>query len=206
MPTRPSSELTADLHAEGKRVRDFLARAESLHDSGALEADDLVLAYEGALLSWCTAVERTLEDLFLGLLAGAIAPQPGNTVTPLIGVTSIEVAHGVVTGTRRYVDWLPLNEVEKRAKVFFADGKPFDCFENDDLRAVERLHTIRNAIAHKSGAALETFHKKMVQPEAIPLAERAPAGYLRGIHTGSQSRMELLMAQTAISIRKLCGT
>lgn len=205
-PIRQSSDLTASLHAEGKRVRDFLTRVESLYASGVLNAADVELAYEGALLSWCTAFESALEDLFLGLLVGTIAPQSGTVVTPLIGVSSIDIAHGVVTGTRRYVDWLPLTEVTRRAQIFFKESRPFDCLESEDLRAVERLHVIRNAIAHKSGAALQTFHNKLVGPVSIPPDECAPAGYLRGVHTGSQSRIEHVMTQTAISMRKLCGS
>jgi hypothetical protein len=115
------------------------------------------------------------------------------------------IVHRVLAGTSRYVDWLPYDRTVKRATAFFPSGRPFVDLASSDARAMERLATIRNAIAHESGHALRVFHKDFVDGRGLPPDQSTPAGYLRGQHTAAQTRFAFLLADAVSAFSRLCS-
>lgn len=154
---------------------------------------DAERAYSGALLEFFAYYERAIEELFLGLIDGRVVSGRAS-VRPLASVTSPAVARKLVFGGRSYADWLPYDDhLKRRAKLFFAKGDPFTRISETDRRALGEFVIVRNALAHQSRAALKLFEQRVIGGRPLPPREQKPEGYLRGIHTAGQTRMNLLL-------------
>src|SRR5262245_7763058 len=94
--------------AYAARLRTFeraRRKLERLYIEGHIARHDAGLFYEGIFLRSVTSFEGLMEDLFVGLLAGAIIP--GKDVRPRVTFRSHAVARDVMLGGRAFVDWLP---------------------------------------------------------------------------------------------------
>lgn len=204
MPAAPSESIAKEISSKARGLDLFLARAERSRIDGMLSSSDVERIYAGAFLEIHAFVERSIERLFVGLLRGRLkSSAPG--VKPLINVNSDRVAYAVVSSERAYSDWLPYQRFTiRRAKSFFSSGKPFTLLENADTAVFEDSLIIRNAIAHQSSSALRAFRSRLVEGKSLPPREQKPSGYLRGIHTIGQTRMENHVGRLVIAMNKLC--
>lgn len=200
---KPAADVATALGGRARSIELHVRRLDRARDSGHLTVRDLDIGYAGAFLTWCTSVEGSLERLFVGLLVGRLELRAN--VRPLIGVRSDRVAHAVVRGERSYVDWLPFDRTSRRAVSFLAGGRPFSELANAHVKAFERSHKIRNAIAHESAHALKVFQKEFVVGRGLPPWQERPGGYLRGQHAGNQKRLEFLMSESLLAVRSLCS-
>jgi hypothetical protein len=145
--------------------------------------------YEGLFVSVFTAFESFVEELFVGLLVAGGRKETG-VVVPRVTVRSYSVARQLVFGLgRRYADWLPYDQTEQRAVLFFRGGRPFANLRKDaadpsvgSVRDVlDRGVVIRNAIAHKSEHSLARFERDVLRGTPLGPRERTAAGFLRGV-------------------------
>jgi hypothetical protein len=202
---RSSSVIGDEIASRARGLDLFLQRTERLHRERRLSRGDVERAYSGGFLEFYAYAERSLERLFLGLLRGRLT-SPHRGVRPLIMVNSDVIASAIVTGDRAYADWLPYGRyTAKRAEAYFSGGRPFSLLDKVDLGAFERAGVVRNALAHQSGSANRIFEDKMVIGKSLPPDQRRPAGYLRGIHTIGQTRMNFMLSDVSLAFRKLCG-
>jgi hypothetical protein len=167
-----------------------------------LTTSDLDLGYSGAFLAWCTSLENSLESLFLGIVMKRYTHGP--RVRPLVEIRSERVAQAVVRGGRKYVDWIPFDFTNDRAKAFLSAGLPFSELPNAQVRALERTFKIRNAIAHSSSHSSRVFKKEFVDGQNLPRWQHRPGGYLRGQHAGTQKRADVLIAEGLEAVTRLC--
>ncbi len=109
-------------------------------------------------------------------------------------------------GGRAYVDWLPYHFTDKRADAFFRGGCPFSNLEKAEKRMLERMITIRHAVAHQSRSALNKFEKEVIGATPLLRAERTPAGFLRSVFRTAppQTQYEEIAGTCAMLARKLC--
>lgn len=176
---------------------------ERLAAGGELGQADLRRVYAGAYLSFYTYTERSIERLFLGLLMERFDLVG---VRPLVDVRSELVARAIVVGGRSYADWLPLERhTVPRAQAFLSQGKPFSEVPRADIRTLDRVSIVRNALAHESSHALRQFRKAFTRDRPIPPDQRSPAGYLRGQHALGTTRLSNFFAETVDVFRRLCG-
>ena len=183
----------------------YLQRMERLFLDGTVTRQDVERAYSGGLLEFHAFLERSIERLFVGLLRSRLVHSSAR-VRSLIAVESDAVAHNIIIGERRYVDWLPFEgRTMKRARAFFASGLPFCNLDSADQASFDELSTVRNALAHQSAPALRKFEKKFIDQKLIPPAQHRPTAYLRGPHTVGQSRMNYLLSRAVVTMNKLCG-
>ena len=180
------------------------AKFERLLLSGSLTRHDVCLFYEGIFLRTVTCFERLLEELFVGLLTGAVTSAPN--VRPRVIFRSPAVARDVMLGGKRYVDWLPYSYTEKRAEAFFRGGEPFSKLTKPEKNSLERMLTIRHAVAHQSRSARKKFENGVIGTSPLLPAERTPAGFLRSIFRAMppQTQYEDIAATCALLARKLC--
>jgi len=181
-------------------------KMEALLKSGVIVRRDIEQVYEGLFMSSITSLENWLENLFIGLMVGKITYR-SCSVVPRVSFNSDRIARDVTFGERSYLDWLPYKKYTvKRAKAFFRNGAPFTNLDNNDMKKLEVLYIIRNAIAHKSQHSLSLFEREVIGSISITLQERKPAGYLRGIFriTPSQTRYENLIAEMVSTVNKIC--
>jgi hypothetical protein len=200
---RPASKVADEVAARARSLNAYVDRLERLYGRRELGRPDLNRAYAGALIAFHTYVERSLERLFLGLVMRRFTR---TGVRPLVVINSERVARAVVNGGRRYVDWLPYEQLTlPRAEAFLSKGHPFVDLEKDDRRSLENLRVIRNALAHESSHALRMFRQRFTEGKALPPDQVTPTGYLRGRHAGSQSRLAFMLTDTVHVFARLCG-
>jgi hypothetical protein len=201
---RPASKISDEFAARLRTFERARAKFEKLLTAGKVSRHDLNLFYEGIFLRTVTSFEALMEELFVGLLCGGITPPPN--IHPRVVFKSIVVAREVVLGGRAYVDWLPYHYTEKRASAFFRAGLPFSKLDNTDTKALERMLTIRHAVAHQSQSARRKFEDQVIGAAPLLPAERTPAGFLRSVFrvTPPQTQYEDIAATCALLARKLC--
>ena len=158
---------------------------------------DVSSIYEGLFLSATASFEAFLEDLFVGLLVNRGLVSARANIHPRVIVKSHYVARDLITGDRKFVDWLPYDLTRKRADAFFTGGRPFSLLPRDLEDDIEKCRRIRNAIAHQSRYAAGVFDRNVIGALPLPPRERVPAGYLRSLLTAApqQRRYEYLVAR-----------
>ena len=198
-----SSKVATDVAARAKGLDRYLKKIEKLRIKGRLVDRDTERAYTGGFLEFHAYLERSIERLFLGLLQGRLQSSD-NSVRAKISVRSHEVTAAIVKGERSYVNWLPYgHHTKRRARAYFAGGRPFDRLDKADLSALEEAAIIRNALSHESASALRLFKSRFVATKNLPPRQHRPAGYLRGSHAFGQTRMCYYLAQGVSIISKL---
>lgn len=111
------------------------------------------LAFLRAFLAW----ETFLEQSFVLYLAGQKPPRglaPKRYAFPPDHQTAIS---WVIPEGRRYARWTVPGEVWARAERFFQGGRPFVRVLRGNQQVLDEAHLIRNAIAHESPSARQTF-------------------------------------------------
>lgn len=121
------------------------AKIEQLFNRGLLVRRDVERVYEGLYLDAIASLELSLEELFIQILTGR---GPSRSVVARVTFRSGQVARDVMLGgERKYLDWLPYERTEKRAKAFLRSGEPFTNIGTSNKRTIEELLSIRHAIA-----------------------------------------------------------
>jgi len=180
-------------------------KMETLLGKSIIVRRDIEQIYNGLYLDAVCSFERFIEVLFIGLLVGRFN-HPSSHVIPRVTFKSDMVARDVVVGGNRYVDWLPYDRTEQRAKAFFRNGLPFTSFQSQDKQRIEQIFYIRNAIAHKSNYSKKIFERHVIGSISIAPRDRNPAGFLRTKFRISpvQTHYENLIVQMANIAIKLC--
>ena len=198
-----AARVADEVASRGRGIRMYVARMERLFADGNLTEVDLRRVYAGAFLTFHTYFERSLERLFIGLLMSRFTK---SDVRPLVNPASDQVAHAIVIGARRYVDWLPFERnTLPRAHAYFSGGRPFSALGQGDRASLKDLGLIRNALSHESSHALRQFHRRFVDGKGLPPEQRRPPGYLRGRHNVQASRLEYHIANAEQVFARLCA-
>ena len=194
---RSPTTLVDELVGHYRRLEGVRKKWEKLYFSKVLPRYQIELAYTSLYLDAVVTFERFVETLFVGYLSRRFRLPNGSFVR--VYINSDTVAREVVLGGNSYVDWLPYERyTSKRAKAFFRNGKPFASLSKDELKILQEVLTIRNAIAHKSKHALRMFEQDVIGGLALVGRERTPAGYLR-------SQFRAAPAQTHEFSWQVCG-
>jgi hypothetical protein len=202
--TRPLSSIAADVNSRATGMRNYVNRMERLYLEGFLSQSDLHRVYAGAYISFYSDLEQFIERAFMGLLMNRLRSDD-LTVRPLVDIKSNTVAHAVIRGDRKFVDWLPYETFTmQRAKAFFSGGRPFADLGKTERKALERANVMRNAIAHSSSQAKRRFLKVFTDGKPLPPDQLKPAGYLRGQHARNQSRLDYMFGEAVNVMRVLC--
>lgn len=203
--SRPATALSDAYTARLRTFERARAKLERLLLSGHVTRHDVSLFYEGIFLRTVTSFEALMEELFVGLLVGGLGP--ARNVHPRVTFQSHAVARDVLLGGRTYVDWLPYHHTDKRADAFFRGGCPFSNLDNADKQRLERMITIRNAVAHQSRSAREKFERQVIGTAPLLPVERTPAGFLRSVFRVApvQTQYEEIAGTCAMLARKLCS-
>ena len=124
----------------------------------------------------------------------------------LMAATSREALMQILLQGNAFMNWLPFNNTEKRAKIYLKDGRPFTELNDGDKSQLKTITVIINAIAHKSPYALSEFENTVIGSMPLLHNERNPAGFLRSRITSgpAQSRFEVYMGQLGKCAGLLC--
>jgi len=179
---------------------------ERLFHQNVIKKKDLELVYKGLFLDAVTSFELFFEQLFIGLLTKNLT-HSSRSVNPRVMFKSRKVCREVILGERSYVDWIPYNFTEKRAKSYFTNGLPFTFLDKTEKDNIQDIQTIRNAIAHSSNYAIKKFEREVLSGVSLPRRESTPVGYLRHVFISAppQTRYEKHIIDIALIARKLTG-
>ena len=167
---------------------------------------DIIQGYAGLYLDLFTEFEGLIENLFIGILSGAVSPN-NTIVRRKITIKPVSKIESVLLGEKRvYMDWLPYDSTIKRANIYFDGGKPFTLLSIREKEKIKDYHKIRNAIAHKSKKTRNDFLKIINGLTLLPI-ESTPQGYLRNIPNAStgQTQLEIIGNELTIISHKLCN-
>ena len=186
---------------------DTRKRMESLYDNGHLRDRDIGAVYESLFLRAVVGFEEFCEQLFFEILKKRVRYKL-KEVSPRIPTCSNFVLRQILLQGKSYLDWLPYDHAERRAKLYLTGGRPFSTLESSDRQMIQTIVIIRNAIAHSSGYSRLKFRKHVIKDETLLASEKSPSGFLRSqlTRTPLQRRFEIYAAELGAISAKICGT
>ena len=190
----PSTELKA-LQRKLQNLDYTRKRMEDLHRLRRIRKRDLDSVYEALFLRAVTSFESFVEELFIAILERRTKYHKSRKVVLRMTADSRESLMGIVYQNYDYLNWLPFDKTEGRARLYFLDGKPFTEIKDPDRTVIKTISTIRNAIAHKSHHSIQQFEKKVLGSRSLLRGERTPAGFLRSKVHSSGNAFEVYIGE-----------
>lgn len=181
------------------------SKMEALLSSAQVDLQDIEHTYAGLYLELFTNFEALIEELFLGLYSGVYI-STSYTVIRTSRITPRNQIQPIIYAGKNYIDWLPYDKTEDRAKKYFKSGVPFNALSASEKKTLENYHVIRNAIAHKSSHSLKKF-MELISPLTLLPTEKTPTGYLRSKPSGTlgQTQFEIAVIELKLLSAKLCS-
>jgi hypothetical protein len=153
---------------------------ESLLAAHELVVTDCELIYESAFLNAIARFEALLNSVLEEFVCGAPSARTGHYA--LIKPRSRAGFQEILTGGRPYIDLLPYKDCVEISKRFLNDGKPFSDVDETDRNILAQALLVRNAIAHRSDAALARFRKDVNGVTLLLAHKQFPGAYLRRVY------------------------
>src|SRR4030067_1133454 len=199
------STLSNNFNSYIKSLERTRRKIESLFSQGDLSRREIEQIYGSLFLHVVIDFESFIENMFLGLLTNRFKIKKSKIV-PRVRFQSDIIARDVVLGGKRYVNWLPYEETENRAKIFFRNGLPFKSLDNNEIENLKNIHCIRNALAHRSRYSMQKFEKQVVGSMPLTKREKSPGGFLKSHFriSPTQTRYENLVSEMSTIVAKLC--
>ncbi|MDP2918948.1 MAG: hypothetical protein Q8O43_01850 [Dehalococcoidia bacterium] len=148
------------------------------------------LAFLHLFLAW----EDFLEQSFIRYMCGATT-SVGYSPKRFISPTALSHALQIVqTRNRSYADWTDIDEVMNLARLYFANGDPYDSALRPMLVDFKHMNTIRNSIAHRSGTSQTKLRD----------TTRGLVGYLPRKLTAGVLLMTLVPTENITFLEKYC--
>jgi hypothetical protein len=119
---------------------------------------------EMAFLRCFGAWEAFLEESFLLYLQGKSAPSGKMPKSYVLRATRTVAEQIVLPDGKKYAGWANAQHVMDRAERFFKGGEPYSGALRSQQAKLQRIETIRNAVAHSSTYSLGNF-KNLVRQE-----------------------------------------
>ncbi len=198
------SRLSRDYAISIKSLEATRCKVETLLIRGELTVSDTEQVYAGLFLDAFTEFEALIEDVFLGILSGT---HSSTTSKRRIKIIPVSLTREILFEGKQYLDWLPLDKhTHKRAKRFLDNGVPFSTLTAAEEKNLERLHFLRNAVAHKSDNAKVKFEASIQHLNLLP-QEKTPTGYLRSKPQGSSgpNQYQIAVSDLESLAQKLCA-
>jgi hypothetical protein len=173
---RPS-ELGATYRAAVKHLRSCCLRVEELLLAKQIGVRDCELIYESAFLNAIARFEGLLNGLLEEFVCGPRSTLKGKY--PLIATRSRGAYRKVLTRGRAYVELMPYDRCTEIAKYYLNSGRPFTDIDAADVTILKQAVLVRNAIAHRSDAAMMRFRTDVSGVEVLPVQRRFPGVLLR---------------------------
>jgi hypothetical protein len=159
------------------RLTNSRARADELLVASDIGIRDCELLYEATFLTGMAAFEDTLGEMLIEMVSGHKGSRAGNSC--LITARSRDVLRTIMLGDDDYLKILPIDNIITLASRFLKPPIPFDIPDLGDRSRLSDALRIRNAIAHRSPFALDTFRKKVMGVGTLAANRRYPGPFLR---------------------------
>ena len=175
---RASGGGAAKLLARIDRLGNCCLRLEKQFKSGRLRVTDVELVYSSCFLSIWSYWVAFLEDSLYNCVCGPAAPHQERL--RLVSLSSRDALKSILLfPTKKYVGIDSLEDAEALASLFIQDGHPFAMVSPTYRTLLKQAACIRNAIAHQSDFAVESFQRKVPGVSSLPVGRRTPGAFLR---------------------------
>lgn len=199
---QPSTDLLAKYQRRLLETTWTANNVRSAFSTGVLVRRDVDKVYRGLYMQAVVRLERTLEDLLIGLMSENIS-HPRAT-TPHQKFASKKVASHILN-RGRYEDLLPIEKLEKVSQIFFVTaGNPFMNCPGAIKQEMVKVLTIRNYIAHESRFSEEKWRSNVVLPTILPVGRRDLLAYFQHTHAGAIDKFEFHMGEMLKCVRYFC--
>lgn len=160
-----------------KRTRRLLGRQIELLQLQKIPKTDLESIYELSFMNVFVAFENDLIELFKTNLL--MTHGRSGKVRSLYRPNSRPAADKLLLGTNKHFQILPVDQMEKIARVYLKDGGPFVALSLVQKTGLGKAIAIRNHIAHKSPSSRKAFQTKVLSQINLPKSSFSPGYYLR---------------------------
>ena len=197
-----SEHLTA-FQNRSRRARRFLGRQVVFHAQGILPKTELEEVFELTFLNVFTSFETQLSEV---MKTNMMMEYAGNGhVRSLVRPRSRAQAGRLLQGAGRYIQLLPIEQLEKVASVFLKDGGPFTVLSEGAKSELRKSYAIRNHIAHRSEDSKKTFRKKILDQVNLPARRHSAGYYLKSQITGSRTYFDHHSAELGRVLQTFCA-
>jgi len=183
-----------------RRIEDELSRKH-------LRVTDAELVYGSSFLAVCSQWESLLGEVIFESVVGAKSRKPGNQryATFYSRQKFLDV---LLFPDKDYVSIPNMKRADALASLFVQDGKPVSVVTEQNRTFLQQAVYIRNAIAHQSSYAIDTFRTKVPGVNALPRSKRSPSAFLRHEFrvSPSQRRYEIYFAAFQSAAHEIAGS
>jgi hypothetical protein len=160
-----------------RKTRFLLARQIKLTTEQKVPKTELEAIYELCFMNVFVAFENDLTEL---LKTNLLMKHGGDgKLRSLYNPNSRPAAEKLLLGTNRYFQLLPVEQMEKVARVYLKNGGPFVTLTSSQKNELGKAAAIRNHIAHKSAESKKTYKKKILSHVILPKSSFSPGYYLK---------------------------
>ena len=160
-----------------KKTRRLLSRQINLSHAGHIPQTELESIYELSFMNIFVAFENDLTELLKTNLL--LKHGSDGRIRSLYLPNSRPLAEKLLLGTNRYFQLLPVEQMEKTAKIYLKNGGPFVLLNSNQKGEISKSIAIRNHIAHKSPESKATYQKKVLVHASLPKRSFSPGYYLK---------------------------
>jgi hypothetical protein len=184
-----------------RTTRRLLSRQLEFFRQGNLPRRELESIYELAFLKVFISFETQLVELFKTNLMMAV--DANGRIRSNFPVNSRSQAGRLLLGTGRFLQLLPVEQMERLAKVYLKNGGPFVSLDQNQKSVIAKA--IRNHIAHRSLDSKASYQKKVLSNVILPRSSSSPGYYLRNSMTGSQTYFDYHVSEVGACLNSLCS-
>lgn len=172
----PSDHLTS-FQRKVRSVRRLLAKQVGFSQSLLVTQTELEAIYELCFMNVFVAFENELTELLKTNLM--MERGTDGRVRSLYSPKSRPAADRLLLSTNRYFQLLPVEQMEKTAKVYLKNGGPFVTLSASQKGELGKAMAIRNHIAHRSAESRNAYKKKVLTHVSLPRTKYSPGYYLK---------------------------
>jgi hypothetical protein len=189
--TDTAAELLQRLGRRLESLRKVRRSSDVAAGVRAIRGVDRDHMYESTFLQAVSAFETFQEDLFYSSILNR---SDIRTVAPTVSFRNrVEAERALLAGDKRgFLSWSSMTQNITRAEIFLVGGRPFSRLRRrgNDLRVLDTVTRVRNAVAHTSGSAMDRF--RSLAKGGLMSRKRTPAGYLQSA-SGTATQHEVLL-------------
>lgn len=198
----PANDHIDTFQRNVRTTRRLLSRQVNLFGTGTLPRRELEAIYELAFLKIFISFENQLTELLkTNMLMGT---DSAGRIRSNFPVANRAKAGKLLLGSQRYFQLLPVEQMEKIARVYLKNGGPFISLSSSQKKSVLKAHAIRNHIAHRSSDSRASFEKKVLNGVMLPRPSTSPGYYLRTPMTVHATYFDHHVSEIASCLNDLC--
>lgn len=184
-------------------TRRLLSRQVGFFGRNEIPKSELEAIYELAFLKVFVSFENQLVELMKTNLMMATDSQ--GKVRSNFPVSNRSQAGKLLLGAQRYFQLLPVEQMERIAKVYLKSGGPFVLLSPGQKSGIARAYAIRNHIAHRSLDSKATYQKRVLGSVTLPRKTSIPGYYLRNSMTQNVSYFDHHVSEIGSCLNFLCS-